>query len=190
MESLTQFFSVMWLPIVLSAAAVWIASAVIWMALPHHQNDQKGLPDEGAFKRFMQGANIPPGNYAFPHAKDRAACKSAEFQEAFKNGPMGMLNVWQPGKGMGGNMIATFIVYLVVSLLIAYLGFNSLPPGTPREKLYQVLGTAGILAYCFAFIPNGIWFQVSRRAMFMNVIDGVVYGLVTATVFAWLWPAA
>src|SRR5262245_3399089 len=125
MQQLTEFFAEMWLPIVLSAAAVWMASAIIWMALPHHQNDQKGLPDEAAFKQFMRSANIPPGNYAFPHAKTRSDCKSEEFQNAFKHGPIGMLNVWQPGKGMAGNMIGTFIVYLVVSTLIAYLGFHA-----------------------------------------------------------------
>lgn len=189
MTWLTEFFSEMWLPIAISAAAVWMVSAIIWMALPHHKNDFKVLPDEGAFKQFMQGAGIPPGNYAFPHARTRADYKKEEFQNAFKLGPIGVLNVWKPGKGMAGNMIATFVVYLVVSLLIGYVGWAALGPSMDHKRLFQVLGAAGVLAYCFAFLPNGIWFQVSRRALAMNVIDGVVYGLVTAAIFTWLWPA-
>lgn len=29
----------LWLPILLSAAVVWIVSAIVWMALPHHKQD-------------------------------------------------------------------------------------------------------------------------------------------------------
>jgi hypothetical protein len=59
-----------------------------------------------------------------------------------------------------------------------------------KATVFRVLGTAGVLAYCFAFLPNGIWFGAKPRAMAMNVIDGVAYGLVTGAVFAWLWPMA
>jgi hypothetical protein len=180
----------MWLPIAISAAAVWMASLIICTAFPHHKADFRGLPDEGAFRQFMQGAGIAPGTYMFPHVKKRADYKSEEFQNAFKHGPIGVLNVWKPGKGMAGNMIATFLVYLVVSMLIAYVGWVALGPSADHKRIFRVLGVAGVLAYCFAFLPNGIWFQVSRRTLTMNVIDGVVYGLITAEIFSWLWPAA
>ncbi len=55
-------------------------------------------------------------------------------------------------------------------------------------KVMQVLGTAGILAYCFASLPNDIWFQKSGREVLMNLIDGVIFGLITGAVFGWLWP--
>jgi ABC-type thiamin/hydroxymethylpyrimidine transport system permease subunit len=47
----------------------------------------------------------------------------------------------------------------------------------------------GILAYTFAFLPNMIWFQGSKTAMVMAVVDGLIQGLGTGTVFAAFWPA-
>lgn len=55
-------------------------------------------------------------------------------------------------------------------------------------KVFQVTGTAALLAYCFATFPGDLWFQKKRRAMITDWIDGVVYALITATVFACLWP--
>ena len=43
----------LWLPILLSAIAVWVASAIIWMAMPHHKSDFRKLPDEDAALRAL-----------------------------------------------------------------------------------------------------------------------------------------
>jgi hypothetical protein len=97
-------------------------------------------------------------------------------------------------------MLLTLLVYLAVSVLVGYLGWNALPhagvaAGALSEslrpgfaKIMQVLGTAGVLAYCFASLPNDIWFQRSGREVLTSLIDGVIFGLITAAVFAWLWP--
>lgn len=177
----------LWLPILLSAAAVWIASAIIWMALPHHTGDFKGLPDEAAFTDALRRLGIRPGNYGFPHCGSRAQSKDPEFEKRWKEGPVGHISVWGQ-MNMGRNMVLTFLVYLVVSFFIAYLTAEALARGAPFAKVFQIAGTAGVLAYCFAFIPNGIWFGHYPRAIAMNVIDGVVYGLITGAIFAWLWP--
>ena len=55
-------------------------------------------------------------------------------------------------------------------------------------RVFQVSGTAGIIAYCFAFIPNAIWFQAGWRSIVNNIFDGVVFGLATGAVFGGLWP--
>jgi hypothetical protein len=54
-------------------------------------------------------------------------------------------------------------------------------------KVFQFVGTAGILTYGTANILNGIWFG---RKMVADIIDGVAYGLITGAIFAALWPAA
>jgi hypothetical protein len=184
-----DMLSHLWLPILVSAAAVWIASAIAWMALPHHRNDFKQLPDENAFSAAIRGLGLAPGNYGFPRC-DHGKMKDPAFQKRWEEGPNGTISVW--GKvSMGKNMFATFLVYLVVSILIAYLAAAiPLKPGDAPKHIFQVLGTAGVLAYCFSFIPGGIWFGQSGRALAMSVIDGIVYGLVTGGVFALFWPAA
>ena len=114
MEFLTQ----LWLPIVVSAAAVWVASAVIWMALPHHKKDWTKLPDEDAFRNYVKAAGIAPGNYGYPHFGSGKDCHTPEAKAKWESGPIGMLSVW--GKiSMGRNMLLTFLVFLAVSVVIA-----------------------------------------------------------------------
>jgi hypothetical protein len=40
----------LWLPILLSAIAVWVASAINWMVMPHHESDYRKFPDEDAVR--------------------------------------------------------------------------------------------------------------------------------------------
>ena len=178
----------LWLPILLSAAVVWIVSAVVWMALPHHKQDFIGLPDEDGFSDFIRKSGIKPGNYVFPDFRGREAMKSEKITKALEEGPVGHLSVWRTPVTMGGKMVATFIVYLVVSTLIAYLAAVALPKAADFAKVFQVVGTAGILAYCFAFIPNNIWFGTHPRTIIASIIDGIFYGAITGAIFAWRWP--
>ncbi|HLO40607.1 MAG TPA: hypothetical protein VK176_06250 [Phycisphaerales bacterium] len=198
MEFLTQ----LWLPIVASAAAVWIASSLAWMVIGHHKKDWKAVPGEQEFIENLKRMGIPPGNYGFPEFRRCDGMSKEEkhklWDEMQKN-PMGLLRVWGP-ISMGRNMLLTFIVILITSTLLGYVGWNSLGQGgTVAEglgaavrpgfaKIMQVLGTAGVLAYCMSSIPNDIWFQRSGREILMNLIDGVAYGLITGAIFGWLWP--
>jgi hypothetical protein len=64
----------------------------------------------------------------------------------------------------------------------------ALPGAAPFAKVFQVAVTAGILAYCFSFIPNAVWFGSYQRTIVASFIDGIVYGLITGAIFAWRWP--
>jgi hypothetical protein len=178
----------LWLPILLSAAVVWVISAIVWMALPHHKRDFIALPDEDAFMDAVRKSGIKPGNYIFPDFRDPKVMKSEKTQKALNEGPVGHLSVWQTPLTMGSKMVSTFVVYLVVSILIAYLARVALPDAAPFAKVFQVAATAGILAYCFSFIPNAVWFGSYKRTIVANFVDGIVYGLITGAIFAWRWP--
>ena len=178
----------LWLPILVSAAAVWVASAIIWMAMPHHKNDYSRLPDETRFSAAVGPLGLPPGTYGFPFVSNHDETKTPEFKKQWTDGPRGHLSIWPEKVSMARNMLVTFAVFLVVSGLIGYIGSLTLAPGAGFSKVLQVLGTAGVLSYCFAFIPNGVWFGQSARTMTMHVLDGVLYGLGTGAVFAAMWP--
>jgi hypothetical protein len=186
-----EFLRTLWLPIVLSAAVVWVLSLVVWMALPHHKNDYVAIPDppgEGAFMESLRAGGIPPGNYVFPDFRTPEAMKSEGVARALERGPVGHLSLWQPPLTMGGKMAATFAVYVVVSVLIAYLGWVTLPRPAGFGRVFQVVATAGVLAYAFAFIPNAVWFGAYKRTIVAGIIDGVAFGAVTGAIFAWRWP--
>lgn len=178
----------LWLPILLSAALTWIASAIMWMAMPHHKKDHVALPNEQAFMDFVKAQDIKPGNYGFPNFGS-GQCNTPEGKQKWKEGPLGLLSVWG-NVSMGRNMFLTFMVFLVASALIGYLGSMTLARGADFTKVMQVLGLAGVLTYSFSHIPGAIWFGAYPRTIVANIFDGIVYGLITGAIFAWLWPAA
>lgn len=178
----------LWLPILISAGVVWIASAIVWMALPHHKRDYIRLPDEDSFIEFVRRSGIRPGNYVFPDFRGREAMKSERINKLLEEGPVGHLSVWQSPLTMGGKLVATFLVYLAVSVGIAYLTRVALPGAAPFGKVFQIAGTAGVLAYSFSFIPNGVWFGAYRRTLVASFFDGIAFGCITGAIFAWFWP--
>jgi hypothetical protein len=157
------------------------------MMLPHHQNDWRGLPNESAVLDAIRDLNLSPGNYGFPRCDQREQMNDPEFQKRQETGPRGLLSLGGP-MSMGRNMFLTFLVFVAVSVSIAYIDGEVLPRGTGFARVFQVPAASGVLAGCFSFIPNGIWFNHYPRAILMNVIDGAAYGLITGAIFAALWP--
>ena len=77
----------LWLPIVLSAVAVFVASSVIHMLLGYHASDFRGLPSEEKVSDAVRAAGVGPGTYMFPHCADHKAMQSPEHIEKMKRGP-------------------------------------------------------------------------------------------------------
>jgi hypothetical protein len=179
----------LWLPIIVAAVAVWFWAFLSWAILPVHKKDFGAVPDEEGFLAAIKQFNIPPGNYGFPYCADNKQRNDPAFTEKWKTGPAGLINIWVPNPNMGMNMLLSFVVYLIVSFFIAYIGWaTSMQRGLPFAKVFQVAGVAGILAYTFSFLPQMIWFQASKNAKVSGIIDGIVSGLLTGLVFAMLWP--
>ena len=178
----------LWLPILLSTFAIWIISIIAATALPHHKNDFIALPDEDGFADDLRKRGIKPGNYLFPDFRGREAMNAPKVQKALNEGPVGHLIVWKTPLTMADKMIGTFIVYFVATTLIAYLTRVAIPGPAEFTKVFQFVTIAGVLAYCFSFLPAAIWWGSYRRTMIANIIDGIVYGAITGAIFAWRWP--
>ena len=173
----------LWLPVVVSGVVLFFASWAAWMALPHHKSTCQALPDEAAVKQVIKDTAISPGQYVFPHCHGASDMKS----EAFRAGPHGVLCVVSGPPSMAANMVGTLLFFVAVSFVIAYLAAMVMAPGTDAMRVFRFVTTVGVLTYGTANILNGIWF---RKKMVADVVDGVVYGLLTGAIFAWLWPAA
>jgi hypothetical protein len=175
-----------WMAILASAVVVWVYYALAWMLLPHHHKDFHKLPNEDAVIAAIKGLSIPAGSYTFPHATTMKEQSDPAFVEKFKTGPCGMINIWPP-INMGRNMVLSLIVYLIVSIFVAYLGSLALPSDTPFLRVMQVTGTAAVMAYSFGFLCNAIWFHAGRNAIISNLVDGIIAGALTGAIFGWLW---
>jgi hypothetical protein len=180
----------LWLPILVSTILVFFASSLVWMALPHHRSDMKGLADEAAVMEALGKQVLAPGLYNFPHAASHKAMGEPEFQDKMARGPVGILNLWPKGSTTGmGKSMAQWITYsLVLSILVAYVTGRTVSVGAPFLEVFRVAGTVASLAYASAFVPSSIWFRHPWNVTWKNVADGVLYGLLTGAAFGWLFP--
>ena len=178
----------LWLPILLSSVVVFVVSAIVCMFLPYHRTDWLRLPDEAGTMDHLRQGNLTPGMYAIPYALDDP--NSEETKAKFAAGPVGYLYV-KPTEGalnMGPNLIKVFIYYLVLNFFLAYLGHATLPVGTDYLKVFQVMGAAGFMAHSMANVHYAIWFGATWSFCWKNMFDGLLYGLLTAGIFASMWP--
>jgi hypothetical protein len=88
-----------------------------------------------------------------------------------------------------GPMLAQWFLYsLVVSFFIAYIAAHSIAPGTGYLEVFRIVGAIGFLAYAAAHVPQSIWMAKPWSITWKDALDGLIYGLVTAGTFGWLWP--
>jgi hypothetical protein len=59
---------------------------------------------------------------------------------------------------------------------------------SPYLQVFRVAGTVAFLAYSGAHVPGAIWFGRPLGSALKEVADGLLYGLLTAGAFGWLWP--
>jgi hypothetical protein len=175
----------LWLPILISGVALFFASWAAWMLLPHHKGEWQGLPNEEQVLGALR--DVPPGQYMYPYACKPEDWKNEEFKRRVEAGPRGTLTTWKQPPNMAVNMLCTFLFFLAANFVIGYLTGIALDPGESFAKVFRFVGTAGILTYGTANILNGIWFG---RKMVADIIDGIVYGLITGLIFAAMWPNA
>jgi hypothetical protein len=178
----------LWLPILLSAVFVFVASSIIHMLLGYHRSDYQKLPDEDKFLSFLRPSAIKPGLYVFPHCTHKDM-NSPALIEKQKQGPVGYMTVLPSGPPvMPKFLIEWFLYCLVIELFVAYLAVHTVPIGARYRFVFRVTGSASFLAYGLGHLSNGIWKGEPWSVTFKEVFDGLLYGLLTAGTFGWLWP--
>src|SRR5437867_3419973 len=176
----------LWLPIVVSTVIVFVASNILWMALPFwHRRDYGKLAEEGRVLDALSAAKS--GQYILPFV-NWGKLPPAEREEMAKR-PMALLLVRNPAKfSFPAALVAWIVDLLVINILIAYIPAVTLRPGTPYLEVFRIVGTAGILAYSFNSVSDSIWYGKPWPVTAKVFVDGITYGLLTAGTFGWLWP--
>ena len=87
----------LWLPILLSAVLVFVASSLIHMASPWHKSDYPKMPNEDQVMDALRPLAIPPGDYFFPRPSSRDDMRSPAFVEKMKRGPVVVMTVMPSG---------------------------------------------------------------------------------------------
>jgi hypothetical protein len=178
----------LWLPILISAFIVFVASSIMNTVLPYHRNDYRQLPDEDKLLTFLRAAGLTRGLYIFPFGTHKDM-KTPSMQEKYKQGPVGMMTVFRNCPVAMPKFLGQWFGYcLVVAFFVAYLTGHTVAPGTQYLAVFRVAGTAAFMAYGLGQLSNAIWKGQTWSMTFKEVMDGLVFGLLTAGTFGWLWP--
>ncbi len=179
----------LWLPILVAAVLAFVASAVMHMVLKYHQNDFAAVPKESEVAAALRPFAIPPGDYHIPRGGP-GDMKSPEFQEKLRQGPVVMLTVFPNGPIAMGKMLAQWFAYCVLMGIVAgYLASRTLAPGTQYLQVFRVTGTVAFAGYGLALLQDAIWFGRRWSSTLKSVFDALIYSLLTAGSFGWLWPS-
>jgi len=177
------------IPIVLSAVIVFVASSILHMVLPYHHNDLKAVPREDDVQAALRGFSIAPGDYAVPRPAAPSDMKSPAFLAKMNKGPVVLMTVSPAGPPTMGKSLAQWFVYLLlVSVFAGYVASRALGPGAHYLSVFRFAGCSAFMAYGLGHFQTAIWYRRSWSTTCKDVIDGLIYGLLTAGTFGWLWP--
>jgi len=181
--------SALLVPILVSAVIVFVASSIIHMALPWHKSDYPKVPNEDRVRESLRPLAIPPGDYMIPRAARTQDMKSPEFMAKMSEGPVMVVTVMPNGPwSMGKNLAQWFVYSVVVGVFAAYVAGTALPPGAPYPRVFQLVGVTAFIGYALALWQLSIWYRRDWMTTIKSNVDGLIYALLTAGTFGWLWP--
>jgi hypothetical protein len=124
-----------------------------------------------------------------PRPANREELRDPTFIEKVNEGPNLVLTVMPNGPWSMGRDLALWFLYLVVvSLFAAYVASRALAPGAEYLQAFRFAGTTAFLGYAAALWQMSIWYQRAWSTTVKATVDGLIYALLTAGTFGWLWP--
>ncbi len=179
----------LWMPIAVAAVLVFLASSVLHMVLTYHRADYKKLPNEDETLAGLRKASLTPGVYFFPYCGTPKDAQTPEMQAKYQSGPVGLMTILRSeAPKMGKYLGLWFVFILVVSIFVAYLAGRTLPASAHYLAVFRVAGATAFLAYSLGQLPESIWKGQPWSNTLRGMLDGLIYALVTAGAFGWLWP--
>jgi len=179
----------LWLPILLSAVAVFVASSIVHMVMPWHKGDYQKVPDEDALRAGVGPLAIPPGDYMVPRPAGREDMKSSAFMDKVRAGPNLIVTVLPNGEwSMGRNLVLWFVYLVVVSTFSAYIAGRAMPQNPASGEIVRFVSTTTFIAYGAALWQMSIWYRRSWSTTIKATFDSLIYSLITAAIFVWCWP--
>ncbi len=180
---------VLWLPTLVSAVIVFVASSLIHMVLPWHKSDYPAVANQDKVMDALRPFSIPPGDYMLPRPSSRQEMRSPEFAEKMRRGPIAMLTVMPNGAmSMGRNLALWFVFCVIVGLFAAYVSGQALAVGATYPRVFHLVGVTAFIGYALALWPMSIWYRRAWSLTLKATVDGLIYALLTAGTFGWLWP--
>ena len=179
----------LWLPVLLSAVLVFVASTIIHTVLGYHRADFRKLPDEEAFRAAVRPLKLAPGDYMVPCAESMKAMSDPAFIAKRVDGPVGVFTLMPAGKpNLAPALLQWFLYCILIAVFAGYVASRALGPGEPYLRVFQMAGTTAFVGFGLGLWHDSIWYKKSWAATMRSTFDGLIYGMLTAGCFGWLWP--
>lgn len=184
-----QFLTDLWIPILASGFAVFVMSALVWTVLPNHKKEFAPIPNEDAVMADLRASGVPAGRYVIPWFAEGEIMKTPEGRAKVEAGPIAYITIAPRGlPNMGRNMALSLVSSIIISVFVAYLGWHTLPAGSEYLHVFRITGTATFMANALGYMSESVWFARPWKSFAMQCVDSLLYALVAAGVFGWLWP--
>jgi hypothetical protein len=89
---------------------------------------------------------------------------------------------------MGLSLTLWFLYCIVMGVFAAYVSGRALGPGAHYLSVFRFAGCTAFAGYALALWQNSIWYKRAWTTTLKSTFDGLVYALLTAGTFGWLWP--
>jgi len=180
----------LWLPIIVGTLLAWVASMLVHIVLKYHNSDYQQLKNEDEVMKAVENGSPSLGVHTYPYCVDMAAMNDEAMQKKFARGPVGILTVFPSGMPNMGKLVPQQLgFFLVGCALVAYCATLALDTGASYLVVFRFVATASFLTFGWAVIPFSIWYGHQWSTTAKYLLDALIYGLVIAGAFAWLWPA-
>ena len=185
---MTPLFN-LWLPILLAGILVFVVSSVIHMGPLWHRGDYPKIPGQQQAMDALRPLAIPPGDYMVPRADSMEHFRSAAFKSLIERGPVMIVTVCPNGMMSMARSLGGWFVYCgAVGVLAAYVAGSGLPVGTRYLDVFRFVGVTAFVGYVLALWQMSIWYRRAWSATLKGTLDRLIYALLSAGVFGWLWP--
>ena len=90
---------------------------------------------------------------------------------------------------MGGQLVQWFVYSVIVGVFAAYVASRAAGPNPEYLDVFRFTGATAFFCYAVAGWQASIWYKRAWNTTLKNTFDGLVYALLTAGAFGWLWPS-
>ncbi len=181
----------LWMPILATAVLIFIASSLIHMVFKWHNADYKKLANEDDVRAVIRAGSAAPGQYVIPHCTDMKDMGGDDTKKKFVEGPVAFMTVRKSGvPEMGPCLTQWFLFCLLVAAVAGCVAAGAVGFGANGHQAGHVVGMMSLLAYGGGSLQMGIWFGKPWGSVAKDLLDSLIYAVISALVFMWLWPAS
>jgi hypothetical protein len=171
----------LWLPILVSAVLVFIASSLVHMVFKWHNADYRKLPNEDAVREVVRAGAPAPGLYVIPHCADMKEMNTPEVRQKFVDGPVAFLTLRPSGPPTIGGALGLWFAFTVLVSAVAACVAAALPADGCRMCIG---GIVAFMTYAGGPIMAGIWMGKPWGSVAKELLDAAIYAALTGATIA------